>query len=97
MVKRRRFSAEFERAYHDSQDPSLTADPCGAIILLAGETEARTAGEQPARDSRLGKRRDIAAGTVLSGCPQSSRSASRRCPSCLKKPVVSNNFADFRV
>ena len=38
---------------------------------LAGETEAGSAEEQPARDSRLGKRRDVAVGAALTGCPHS--------------------------
>ena len=44
---------------------------CGeqAMILAAGETEAGAAEEQPARDSRLSKRREVVVGAVPMDCP----------------------------
>jgi len=59
--------AEFEAAYCQS---ALTAAADAAIIPVAGETEAGSAEEQPARDSRPGKRRDVAAGAVPRDCPR---------------------------
>jgi transposase InsO family protein len=61
-----RTPAEYEAAYYES---ILTAAPDAAIIPVAGETEAGSAEEQPARDSRLGKRRDVALGAALTDCP----------------------------
>ena len=49
---------EFERAYESAQR-DLTSKSAGPIIPVAGETEAGSAEEQPARDSRLGKRREV--------------------------------------
>ena len=64
--------AQFEAAYYQRQaadQKPLTALTPQSIILVAGETEASPAEEQLARDSRLGKRRDVAQGTVLRGSP----------------------------
>jgi len=73
--------AEYEEAYYQS---ALTAVPDAAIIPVAGETEAGSAEEQPARDSRLGKRRDVAVGAALRGCPRS--------PDLVDAPHASENL-----
>jgi len=68
-----RTPAEYEAAYYESRDGEedpLTTAPDAAIIPVAGETEAGTAQEQPARDSRLGRRRDVAVGAALRGRPR---------------------------
>jgi transposase InsO family protein len=87
--------SEYEAAYHQSRRQSLlTATPDAAIIPAAGETEAGSAEEQPARDSRLGKRRDVAVGAVLRDCPRS--------PDLVDAPDASENLplynsSDFSV
>jgi len=81
--------AEFEAAYYERQGVAqkhLTSPAPLAIILVAGETEAGSAEEQPARDSRLGKRRDVAQGTVLRGCPLPPHLGDAPMPQ--KKPAV---------
>lgn len=65
--------AEYEAAYcqrQHEQESALTAGGEAAIIHAAGETEAGSAEEQPARDTRLGKRRDVAARAALTDCPR---------------------------
>lgn len=62
--------AEFEAAHYRRQsgaESSLTVPAPPAIIPSAGETEAGSAGEQPARDSRLGTRRSVASGSGPQG------------------------------
>jgi transposase InsO family protein len=81
--------SEYEAAYHQSQRQSmLTAAPDAAIIPAAGETEAGSAEEQPARDSRLGKRRDVAVGAVLKHCPRS--------PDLVDAPHASENLPLYK-
>jgi len=48
----------------------LTPQKEKPMIQPAGETEAGSAGEQPARDSRLGCGRKAGAGTAPRGCPR---------------------------
>ena len=50
-----------------AQQP-LTSQEEAPMIQPAGETEAGSAGEQPARDSRLGCRQKVARGTAHEGC-----------------------------
>ena len=89
--------AEFEAAYYKRQPAAqkpLTPLMPQSIILVAGETEASSAGEQLARDSRPGTRREVAQGTVLTGGPHP--------PHLVDAPYASENLslnksADFRV
>jgi putative transposase len=79
--------AEYEAAYYQSEhehQSALTAGEEAAIIPAAGETEAGSAEEQPVRDSRLGKRRDVAAGAALTDCP--------RTPDLVDAPDASENL-----
>jgi len=89
--------AEFEATYYErraaSQEPLTPPGPQG-IILMAGQTEAGSAEEQPARDNRPGKRREVPRGTVLWGSPPT--------PHLVDAPNASENLSlndltDFRV
>jgi len=89
--------AEFEADYYERQAAGrqrLTPLTPRGIILVAGETEASSAEEQLARDSRLGKRRDVAGGTALPGSPHA--------PHLVDAPHASENLpltnlTDFHV
>jgi len=56
-----------ENKKHGRTERNLTPPEPSRTTLLAGETEAGTAEEQPARDSRPGTRRDVAAGVAEPG------------------------------
>jgi len=89
--------AEFEAAYHEQQRKAqerLTPLTPGGITLAAGETEAGTAEEQPARDSRPGTRREVARGTVLRGNPPASYLVDAPHAS---ENLSLHNLTDFRV
>lgn len=62
-----------ENARHTRAESPLTAGQPSRRTLMAGETEAGSAEEQPARDNRPGTRRDVAAGAARTG-------RSRACP-----------------
>jgi len=89
--------AEFEAAHYKRQhaaQKSLTPLMPRSIILVAGETEASSAEEQLARDSRPGTRRDVAQGTVLTGCPHPPHLVDAPHAS---KNLFSDNSVDSRV
>jgi hypothetical protein len=65
----------------------LTARPGRAILPIAGETDAGSAGEQPARDNRLGHRRSVAEGTGFKRRPLPPPDTSE-IPLCLRKPSL---------
>jgi putative transposase len=65
----------------------LTARPDRAMLHNAGETDAGSAGEQPARDNRPGHRRSIAEGTGIERRPLPPCDTSE-IPLCLRKPSL---------
>ena len=88
-ARERRRAKRLERAGKEGLQNEfvLTARRDRATLHTAGETEAGSAGERPARDSRLGHRRSIAEGTGIQRRPLTPRDTSE-IPLCLKKPSL---------
>lgn len=69
----------------------LTATPRRSIVPVAGETEAGSAGEQPARDTRLGFRRKVDRGAALNRRSLPPPNLSEISPMPLKTQAVDSS------